>query len=190
VPQPPVGALEPPVGPLEAPASPPHPHDREVADPFGREHKPLLKRITGALAVIGAAIAKFAAQFKALLLLAPKLKLLTTSGTMLVSIAAYSFVFGWPFAVGFVALLLVHETGHLTVAASQGEVRPLKGTGKTRQEPRADLAHKSQKSQDIADSNREKAERKYDDVTPHGETQSSGPPNHFTGGNYVLLKCP
>jgi len=33
-------------------------------------------------------------------LLLPKLKLLTTAGTMIVSIAAYSFVFGWAFAAG------------------------------------------------------------------------------------------
>lgn len=33
--------------------------------------------------------------------------------TMLVSIWAYSLFFGWPFAVGFVLLILVHEYGHL-----------------------------------------------------------------------------
>jgi Zn-dependent protease len=39
---------------------------------------------------------------------------------MLVSIAAYSFVFGWPFAVGFVLLLLVHELGHVIQLRREG----------------------------------------------------------------------
>jgi Zn-dependent protease len=113
VPQPPVGALE-------APGAPSLPGDREAADPFGRERRPLLKRLAGALAVVGVAIAKFAAQFKALLLLLPKLKLLTTSGTMLVSIAAYSVIWGWKFAIGFVLLLLVHEMGHVIQLRREG----------------------------------------------------------------------
>src|SRR6185312_8866089 len=68
-----------------------------------------VKRLAGPLAVIGAALAKL----KGVLLLLPKLKLLTTSGTMLVSVAAYSLLWGWTFAVGFVLLLLVHELGHV-----------------------------------------------------------------------------
>jgi Zn-dependent protease len=75
-----------------------------------------LKRLLGPLAVLGAALAKF----KSVLLLLPKLKLLTTSGSMLVSVAAYSFVFGWPFAVGFVLLLLVHELGHVIQLRREG----------------------------------------------------------------------
>jgi Zn-dependent protease len=67
-----------------------------------------------------AAIVAFLAKFKAILLLLPKLKLLTTAGTMLVSIAAYSFVFGWPFAVGFVVLILVHEMGHVIALRREG----------------------------------------------------------------------
>jgi|SRR5437588_3254053 len=122
-PHPPVGALEPPVGALEAPPAPARPSDEPhggSGDPFGSERRPVLKRITGALAVVGAAIAKFAAQFKALLLLLPKLKLLTTSGTMLVSIAAYSVIWGWQFAIGFVLLLLVHEMGHVIQLRREG----------------------------------------------------------------------
>jgi Zn-dependent protease len=60
------------------------------------------------------------AKFKAVLLLLPKLKLFTTVGTMLVSVAAYSFVFGWPFAVGFVVLLFVHEMGHVIQLRREG----------------------------------------------------------------------
>jgi Zn-dependent protease len=74
----------------------------------------------GRLGALLAAIIAFLAKFKAVLLLLPKLKLLTTVGTMLVSVAAYSFVFGWPFAVGLVALLLVHEMGHVIQLRREG----------------------------------------------------------------------
>ena len=60
---------------------------------------------------------------KALLLLLPKAKLLTTSGSMLVSVAAYALIWGWRFAVGFVALLFIHEMGHYIQLRREG-VRP------------------------------------------------------------------
>jgi Zn-dependent protease len=47
-------------------------------------------------------------------------KLLTTGGTMLLSVLAYSFVFGWWYAVGFVALIFVHEMGHYVAARQRG----------------------------------------------------------------------
>jgi Zn-dependent protease len=40
--------------------------------------------------------------------------------TMLVSVVAYAVIFGWPYAVGFVALLFCHEMGHVLVARWQG----------------------------------------------------------------------
>jgi Zn-dependent protease len=43
-----------------------------------------------------------------------------TSGTMLVSIAAYAWIWGWKFAVGFVLLILVHEMGHVLELRRQG----------------------------------------------------------------------
>jgi len=67
-----------------------------------------------------AAIVAFLAKFKAIILLLPKLKLLTTAGTMVVSVAAYSFVFGWPFAAGFVVLIFVHEMGHVIQLRREG----------------------------------------------------------------------
>jgi Zn-dependent protease len=39
---------------------------------------------------------------------------------MLVSIWAYSLVFGWPYAAGFVLLILVHEMGHFLAARQRG----------------------------------------------------------------------
>ena len=40
--------------------------------------------------------------------------------TMLVSVFAYGLLFGWAYAVGFVALLFCHEMGHVLVARWQG----------------------------------------------------------------------
>ena len=47
-------------------------------------------------------------------------KLALTGGSMLVSIAVYSLSFGWPFAVGLVTLILVHEMGHFIAARQCG----------------------------------------------------------------------
>jgi Zn-dependent protease len=67
-----------------------------------------------------AALAILLGKFKGVLLLLPKLKLLSTSGTMLVSVAAYALIWGWKFAVGFVALLFVHEMGHVIQLRREG----------------------------------------------------------------------
>jgi Zn-dependent protease len=89
-------------------------------DAFGARRKPLHKRIGGAIAVVAVVAAKLAAKLKALLILLPKLKILTTSGSMLVSVAAYSLIWGWKFAVGFVLLLFVHEMGHVIQLRREG----------------------------------------------------------------------
>ena len=78
------------------------------------------KRLLGPLFVAGLAVLKFGVKLKALLLLLPKLKLLTTSASMLVSVAAYAIIWGWTFAVGFVALLFVHEMGHVIQMKREG----------------------------------------------------------------------
>jgi Zn-dependent protease len=88
--------------------------------PFEPERRPLWRRIGAGALAVGALIANFAAKFKLLLVALPKLKVLTTSGSMLVSIAAYSLFFGWTFAVGFVLLLLVHEMGHVIQLRREG----------------------------------------------------------------------
>jgi Zn-dependent protease len=57
----------------------------------------------------------------AALLLAGKLgKVMLTGGTMLISVFAYAFVYGWWYAVGFVALLFAHEMGHFIAAKKCG----------------------------------------------------------------------
>lgn len=47
-------------------------------------------------------------------------KLLTTCGTMLLSMLVYSWAYGWRYAVGFVLLILVHEMGHYVAARQRG----------------------------------------------------------------------
>lgn len=47
-------------------------------------------------------------------------KVFTTGGTMLISVVAYAFVFGWWYAVGFVALIFFHELGHYVAARQRG----------------------------------------------------------------------
>ncbi|HEX5990702.1 MAG TPA: site-2 protease family protein [Solirubrobacterales bacterium] len=61
-----------------------------------------------------------ASKAKVLLLALTKVKAVTTLGTMFISIAAYAWAFGWPFAVGFVLLLLVHEMGHVIQLRREG----------------------------------------------------------------------
>ena len=47
-------------------------------------------------------------------------KVLTTAGTMLLSLGVYALTFGWRFAAGFIALLFVHEMGHYIAARQRG----------------------------------------------------------------------
>jgi Zn-dependent protease len=90
------------------------------AEPPPPSRQSRLKKALGPLGVIALVVFKFAAKLKALLLLLPKLKVLTTSASMLVSVAAYAFIWGWKFAVGFVALLFVHEMGHVIQMKREG----------------------------------------------------------------------
>jgi Zn-dependent protease len=102
------------------------PAARPGENPFGepgRQPAPmrnLRKRIGSVFAAIAAVIAKFWAAVKGAVLLLPKLKLFTTSGTALVSVAAYSLFWGWRFAVGFVLLMFLHEMGHVIQLRREG----------------------------------------------------------------------
>src|SRR4051812_38606246 len=103
-------------GRVPGPASP----DLERQPSPVREDKPLWKRALGVLAAIGLALVKLGTKLKALVFLLPKLKLFTTSASMLVSIGAYALIWGWRFGVGFVLLLLVHEMGHVFQLRREG----------------------------------------------------------------------
>jgi Zn-dependent protease len=82
-----------------------------------RDERPWWRRGLSLLVVVGLLALKFG---KPALLLLPKAKVLTTSATMLVSIAAYSLIWGWKFALGFVLLLFVHEMGHVIQLRREG----------------------------------------------------------------------
>jgi Zn-dependent protease len=108
---------------VEWPASTPAPLPPVAPEDVGLppvQPRSRARRALGPFAALGALLAKFAGSLKALLLLLPKLKLLTTSGSMLVSVGAYSLIWGWRFAVGFVALLFVHEMGHVIQLRREG----------------------------------------------------------------------
>ena len=75
-----------------------------------------LKRILAPLAALGLLLAKF----KGLALLLLKAKFLGTALTMIVSVGAYALLFPWTFAVGFVALIWIHEMGHVLQLKREG----------------------------------------------------------------------
>jgi Zn-dependent protease len=127
-------SLQPPAAsPLPGAPAPPAAHaplasasPAELPNPFGEPAtrptpvRNLRKRIGGALAALVALFAKFFAAIKGVLVLLPKAKVLTTAGTALVSVAAYSLFWGWTFALGFVVLLFVHEMGHVFQLRREG----------------------------------------------------------------------
>jgi Zn-dependent protease len=106
-------------GPEPAPApAPPEPDYEPIHQGSGRgDWRERAKRFGGPIVAV---LVLLATKLKAILLLLPKLKILTTSATMLVSIAAYALIWGWQFAVGFVLLLLVHEMGHVIQLRREG----------------------------------------------------------------------
>jgi Zn-dependent protease len=104
-------ASTPPYGEQPLPEGPVHPGSGRSFD---------WRRLWAPVAAVGLAIVKFGAKLKALLFLLPKIKLFTTSASMLVSVAAYSLIWGWRFAVGFVLLLFVHEMGHVLQLRREG----------------------------------------------------------------------
>jgi Zn-dependent protease len=114
--------------PPPAPPAPPAPAQYEPQPDFGHEpeandafsQRPRESWVKRRLAPIGVAILAFLAKVKSILLLLPKVKLLATSGTMVVSVIAYATIWGFPFAAGFVVLLLVHEMGHVIQLRREG----------------------------------------------------------------------
>jgi Zn-dependent protease len=74
------------------------------------------KRLLAPFAAVGLLLAKF----KGLLFLLLKVKFLGTALTMLLSIGAYALLFPVWFAVGFVALIWVHEMGHVLQLKREG----------------------------------------------------------------------
>jgi Zn-dependent protease len=72
-----------------------------------------LKKFFAPVAGIGAFLAKFGAVLV-------KFKMFTVVGSMAVSVLAYTTLWGWKFALGFVLLIFVHEIGHVIVLRARG----------------------------------------------------------------------
>ncbi|MFZ1995210.1 MAG: site-2 protease family protein [Solirubrobacteraceae bacterium] len=79
-----------------------------------RSHESFFKR---RIAPIGVALVALLAKIKSIFVLG---KVLLTAGSMAVSIAAYTTIWGFWFAIGFVVLLLVHEMGHVIQLRREG----------------------------------------------------------------------
>ncbi|HLX57064.1 MAG TPA: site-2 protease family protein [Ktedonobacteraceae bacterium] len=84
------------------------------------------KKLAG-LGGLGATIIGLLVKFKALLVVLFDLKWFAVFSkvgfagiTAIISVAAYSLIFGWPFAIGLVILLFVHEMGHALVMKLKG----------------------------------------------------------------------
>jgi Zn-dependent protease len=105
------------ITPESAPREPYEPYEPYELGPVRPEPRfRLLRKLAAPLVVVGALLAKF----KFILFAIFKFKVVTTSLSMVVSIGAYSLLWGWKFALGFVALLFVHEAGHALEAKRQG----------------------------------------------------------------------
>ncbi len=107
--------------PVEAPEAPTFP-TAESSEHGERGYEPIKPRsgIGDLLRKLAAPIVGFGfllLKFGGLLL---KFKVVTTGASMLVSIAAYTWIWGLPFAIGFVLLILVHELGHVYELRRQG----------------------------------------------------------------------
>ena len=106
-----VQAPEPPTFPDPAPTE----HGERGYEPVqpGMGLRELVRRFFAPILAVGFVVLKWGAVLL-------KLKVFTTAASMLVSIAAYAWIWGLPFAVGFVALIFVHELGHVVELRRQG----------------------------------------------------------------------
>jgi Zn-dependent protease len=106
-----VQAPEPPTLPDPAPTE----HGERGYEPVhpGTGLRELVRKLLAPILAVGFLVLKYGAVLL-------KLKVFTTAASMLVSIAAYAWIWGLPFAVGFVALIFVHELGHVLELRRQG----------------------------------------------------------------------
>ena len=96
---------------------PPSAPGYEPPEPDGEKSEHWLKRIIWPIAAAGLLLLKFG---KAAVLLVAKGKFFITGLSMIVSIGAYTLFWGLPFAIGLVALLFIHESGHAIQMRREG----------------------------------------------------------------------
>ena len=107
--------------PVEAPEPPTLPNP-ELSEHGARGYEPMHPRggfvsLLRKLAAPIVGLAFLVVKFGGFLL---KFKVVTTGASMLVSIGAYAWIWGLPFAIGFVVLIFVHEIGHVIELRRQG----------------------------------------------------------------------
>ena len=80
--------------------------DYEPVQPRGTDWRRLLRRITAPLAVLLGLLAKLGS--------------LAKFSLVFVAVGGYALIWGWPFAVGLVLLIFIHEMGHFLEARREG----------------------------------------------------------------------
>ena len=80
--------------------------DYEPVQPRGTDWRGLLRRITAPLAVLLGLLAKLGS--------------LAKFSLVFVAVGGYALIWGWPFAVGLVLLIFIHEMGHFLEARREG----------------------------------------------------------------------
>jgi Zn-dependent protease len=83
------------------------PRDYDPIHPRGTDWTARLKRLVGPVIALVIAAAKWGF-------------VLVKFSSIFIAVAAYALIFGWKFAVGFVLLILLHETGHYIEAKREG----------------------------------------------------------------------
>jgi Zn-dependent protease len=81
--------------------------DYDPIHPRGRDWRGMFRRGIGPLVAAVIALAKYSF-------------VLLKFGSIFIAVGAYALFFGWPFAVGIVLLLLLHELGHYIEAKREG----------------------------------------------------------------------
>jgi Zn-dependent protease len=92
------------------PAGPPEPEPErgyEPIHPRGTDWRGRISKLTGPVIAAIIALAKFSF-------------VLVKFSSIFIAVAAYALIWGWRFAIGVVALILLHETGHFIEAKREG----------------------------------------------------------------------
>jgi Zn-dependent protease len=99
----------------QPPVLPPPPHEQVRQQT--QQRRGIFQRAGGAIVAGGLAVLKWGGVLLGLL---GKTKLLGTMLSFFVSLAAYGYIFGWWFGLGFLILLLLHELGHVIQLRREG----------------------------------------------------------------------